>query len=112
MDLANVLTEIAPALVFGGGLLWNFSKQITKIDAQIQALEHRVSDCKGHIEGNRQGRIEVFGVINNTLKPKDNELSERLARVEERLNGGADLSEIYQELATLKAELKCSKKEG
>ena len=109
MDIANILTEIAPALVFGGGLLWNFSKAITRIQAQIQALEHRLQDSKTHIEGNRQGRRDVFGVINGTLKPKDNELSERLARVEERLNGGADLSEIYQKLATLEAEMKCNK---
>ena len=106
MDIANILTEIAPALVFGGGLLWNFSKAITKIETQLQSLQHQVEDCKGHIEGNRKGRIEVFGVINGSLKPKDNEMSERLARVEEKLNSGANLSEIYQKLATLEAEMK------
>mgnify|MGYP003628778314 CR=1 FL=1 len=93
MDYANILTEIAPILATAGGLLWSFSKKV-----------HQIEDMKNHIEGNRQGRIEVFGVINNLLKVKDNELSERLARVETIIEKGIDKDTI-QRLATIEAEL-------
>lgn len=109
-SLSNIVTEIMPALAAAGGLLWNFSKQITKIEAQLQALQHQVEDCKSHIEANRQGRVEVFGVLNNTLKPKDNELSERLARVEEQVRQGMTPAEVYSRLAKLEAELTCMEK--
>ncbi len=104
MDYANILTEIAPILATAGGLLWSFSKKVTRIEAQLAALQQQVEDMKNHIEGNRQGRIEVFGVINNLLKVKDNELSERLARVETIIEKGIDKDTI-QRLATIEAEL-------
>ena len=104
MDYANILTEIAPILATAGGLLWSFSKKVTRIEAQLAALHHQITDMKNHIEGNRQGRIEVFGVINNLLKVKDNELSERLARVETIIDKGIDKDTI-QRLATIEAEL-------
>jgi hypothetical protein len=106
MDVGQIILDIAPVLAATGGLLWKFSKQITKIEAEIQALQHQVEDCKRLIEGNRQGRIEVFGVINNTLKVKDNEISERLARVETLVSAGITPSEVYTRLAKLEAELK------
>ena len=34
MDYANILTEIAPILATAGGLLWSFSKKVTRIEAQ------------------------------------------------------------------------------
>ena len=104
MDYANIVTEIAPILATAGGLLWSFSKKVTRIEAQLAALHHQITDMKNHIEGNRQGRIEVFGVINNLLKVKDNELSERLARVETIIEKGIDKDTI-QRLATIEAEL-------
>jgi len=104
MDYANILTEIAPILATAGGLLWSFSKKVTRIEAQLAALQHQLQDMKNHIEGNRQGRIEVFGVINNLLKVKDNELSERLARVETIIEKGIDKDTIRR-LATIEAEL-------
>lgn len=106
MDMAKFFLDVAPVLVATGGLLWNFSKKITAIEAQMQALQHQVEDCKRLIEGNRQGRIEVFGVINNTLKVKDNEMSERLAKVETLVSAGITPSEVYTRLAKLEAELK------
>lgn len=104
-NISTLLMDILPAIVAAGGLLWNFSKQITRIEAQLQALEHQVRDCKESIEANRQGRIEVFGVINNTLKPRDEQTSERLARVETRLDQGIAPSEVYTRLAKIEAEL-------
>jgi ribosomal protein S16 len=104
-NLSTVLMDILPAIVAAGGLLWSFSKQITRIEAQLQTLEHQVRDCKDSIESNRQGRIEVFGVINNSLKPRDEQASERLARVETRLNEGIAPSEVYTRLAKIEAEL-------
>ena len=104
MDYANILTEIAPILATAGGLLWSFSKKVTRIEAQLAALHHQITDMKNHIEGNRQGRIEVFGVINNLLKVKDNELSERLARVETIIEKGIDKDTIRR-VATIEAEL-------
>jgi len=101
-EFTSILTEIMPALIFCGGLLWNFSKSITKIEAKLQAVEHQVEDCKKAIEGNRQGRLEIFGVINGTLKPKDNELSERLAKVEVQVVAP---SEVYTRLAKIEAEI-------
>lgn len=109
-SLSKILTEVMPVLAVAGGLLWNFSKQITKIEAQLQGLEHQVDDCKKAIEGNRQGRVEIFGVLNNSLKPKDNELSERLARVEEQARQGITPSEVYTRLAKLESELSCLEK--
>jgi hypothetical protein len=104
-SISTLLMDILPAIVAAGGLLWNFSKQITRIEAQLQALEHQVRDCKDSIEGNRQGRIEVFGVINNDLKPRHEIASERLARVETRLNEGIAPSEVYTRLAKIEAEI-------
>jgi hypothetical protein len=101
-EFTSILAEIMPALIFCGGLLWNFSKSITKIEAKLQALEHQLDDCKKGIEGNRQGRLEIFGVINGTLKPKDNQLSERLAKVEVRVIAP---SEVYTRLAKIEAEI-------
>lgn len=106
MDMAQFVMDVAPVLAATGGLLWNFSKKVTKIEAQMQALQHQVDDCRGLIEGNRQGRIEVFGVINNTLKTKDNEMSERLARVETVVQAGITPAEVYTRLAKIEAELK------
>ena len=106
-SITSILTEILPALLAGGGLLWNFSKEITRIQAQLQALRHQIEDCKGHIESNRQGRIDVFGVINTSLKPQIQGASERIARLEERVRGGVDSKEIYSRLARLEAELNC-----
>lgn len=106
MDMAQFVMDVAPVLAATGGLLWNFSKKVTKIETEMQALQHQVDDCKRLIEGNRQGRIEVFGVINNTLKVKDNELSERLARVETVVDGGITPAEVYTRLAKIEAELK------
>lgn len=108
-SFAQILTEIAPAIIAGGGLLWSFSKQITHIEAKLQNLEHSISDCKEGINLNRQGRIEVFGVINGTLKPKDNDMSERLARVEERQGHSINISELYTRLARLESEMSCLK---
>lgn len=104
-EISAHVMDIIPVLVASGGLLWNFSKQITKIEAELQAVKHQVDDCKAAIEGNRQGRIEVFGVINNHLKPKDNELNERLARVETKLDAGITPSEVYTRLAKIEAEI-------
>lgn len=106
-SFSDILTEILPALLAGGGLLWNFSKEITRIQAKLQALEHQINDSKGHIESNRQGRIEVFSVINNVLKPRDNSSSERIARLEEKVSVGVDAKDIYSRLSRLEAELKC-----
>jgi len=105
MNFSSVLTEIAPIMITAGGLLWSFSKQITRIEADLQALQHQVDDCKGHIEGNRQGRIEVFRVINQNLKVKDTELSERLARAETIISHGVD-KETLTRLAHIEAEIK------
>ena len=104
-SVSTLLMDILPAIVAAGGLLWNFSKQITRIEAQLQALTHQVQDCKDSNEANRQGRIEVFGVINNDLKPRHEIASERLARVETRLNEGIAPSEVYTRLAKIEAEL-------
>ena len=114
MDISNLLTDVAPALIAAGSLLWSFSKQITKIEAKMQSLNHRIDDAKISIESNRQGRIEVFGVINETLKPKDSEMSERLARLEEKMSRNIDVPEIYTRLAKLESEIKCidSKKDN
>lgn len=109
MNVSQLLMDILPAIVAAGGLLWNFSKQITRIEAQLQALEHQVRDCKDNIEANRQGRIEVFGVINNNLKPRHEAASERLARVETRLNEGIAAGEVYTRLAKIEAELEILK---
>jgi len=106
-SITSILTEVLPALLAGGGLLWNFSKEITRIQAQLQALRHQVDDCKNHIESNRHGRIDVFGVINSSLKPQIQNASERIARLEERVSGGVDSKEIYSRLARLEAELSC-----
>lgn len=106
-SISSILTEILPAVLAAGGLLWNFSKEITKIQAQIQALEHQINDCKGHIESNRQGRIEVFHVINNSVKPSIQTTSESVARLEERLHSRVDPKEIYSTLARLEAQLAC-----
>lgn len=106
-SISSILTEILPAVLAAGGLLWNFSKEITKIQAQLQALNHQLQDCKGHIESNRQGRIEVFNVINNVLKPIDQASSERIARLEERFQSTVDSKEIYSTLARLEAQLQC-----
>jgi hypothetical protein len=106
MEIAQLVMDVAPVLAATGGLLWNFSKKVTKIEAQMQALEHQVNDCKAAIEGNRQGRIEVFGVINNVLKVKDNEMSERLAKVETIVSTGITPAEVYTRLAKIEAELK------
>lgn len=101
-EFTSIIQEIMPALIFCGGLLWNFSKSITKIEAKLQALEHNVVDCKTAIEQNRLGRVEVYGIINGVLKPKDNELSERLAKVEVQVVAP---SEVYTRLAKIEAEL-------
>lgn len=103
--LSAHIMDIIPVLLASGGLLWNFSKQITKIEAELQALKHQVDDCKAAIEGNRQGRVEVFGVINNVLKPSDNALNERMARVETKIDTGITPSEVYTRLAKIEAEL-------
>lgn len=103
--ISSHIMDIIPVLLASGGLLWNFSKQITKIEAELQALQHQVTDCKSAIEGNRQGRIEVFGVINDSLKPADNNLNERLARVETKIDTGITPSEVYTRLAKIEAEL-------
>ena len=79
--IASLFMEVMPAVVAACGLLWNFSKKVTKIEAQLQAMEHQIEDCKHLIEGNRQGRIEVFGVINGALKPKDADLLGGISRV-------------------------------
>ena len=110
MEFSQLIMDILPVLAATGGLLWNFSKKVTKIETQIQALQHQIEDCKAAIEGNRQGRIEVFGVINNTLKIKDNDLSERLARVETVVDGGITPAEVYTRLAKIEAELNTFKK--
>ena len=109
-SFATQIMDIIPVLLASGGLLWSFSKQITKIEAELQNLKHQVKDCKSAIEGNRQGRIEVFGVINNTLKPTDNALNERLARVETKLDTGITPSEVYTRLAKIEAELDALRK--
>lgn len=109
-SFATQIMDIIPVLLASGGLLWSFSKQITKIEAELQNLKHQVEDCKSAIEGNRQGRIEVFGVINNTLKPTDNALNERLARVETKLDTGITPSEVYTRLAKIEAELDALRK--
>jgi hypothetical protein len=103
--VATFMLDVLPAVVAAGGLLWSFSKQITRIEAQLQALEHKVQDCKDSIESNRQGRIDVFGVINNDLKPRHESANERLARVETRLNEGIAPSEVYTRLAKIEAEI-------
>jgi len=108
-NISQLLMDVLPAIVAAGGLLWSFSKQITHIEARLQALTHQVQDCKDGIEANRQGRIEVFGVINNDLKPRDEQSSERLARVETRLNEGIAPSEVYTRLAKIEAELEVLK---
>ena len=108
-DFTNIIQEIMPALVAGAGLLWSFSKQVTQIEAKLQALQHQLDDCKKLIEGNRQGRIEVFGVINGSLKPRDTEISERLARVETTIETGITPSEVYTRLAKIEAELEAGK---
>jgi uncharacterized protein YqgV (UPF0045/DUF77 family) len=104
-NFSAYIMDIVPVLLAAGGLLWKFSKQITQIEAQLQALLHQVEDCKKAIEGNRQGRIEVFGVINNSLKVKDNEMSERLAKVETKIDDGITPSEVYSRLAKIEAEI-------
>lgn len=106
-SFGSLLTEVAPAIIAAGSLLWSFSKQITKIEAKLQTLTHAVKDCKDGIEGNRQGRIEVFGVINNILKPKDNEVSERLARLEEKAltKASVDPKDVYTRIAKLESRL-------
>ena len=104
-NISGYFMDLVPVLVAAGGLLWNFSKQITRIEATLQSLKHQITDCKAAIESNRQGRIEVFGVINNTLKAKDNELSDRMARAETKLDQGITPSEVYTRLAKLEAEL-------
>lgn len=106
-SFSSLITEIAPAIIAAGGLLWSFSKQITKIEAKLQSLEHAIQDCKDGIEGNRQGRIEVFGVINNSLKPKDSEVSERLARLEEKalVKTSVDPKDVYTRIAKLESRL-------
>ena len=109
-SFATQIMDIIPVLLASGGLLWSFSKQITKIEAELQNLKHQVEDCKSAIEGNRQGRIEVFGVINNTLNPTDNALKERLARVETKLDTGITPSEVYTRLAKIEAELDALRK--
>ena len=48
-------------------------------------------------------------MINNNLKPKDEVNSERLARVETRLNEGIAPSEVYTRLAKIEAELEVRK---
>lgn len=106
MDVTQFIVDVAPVLAATGGLLWNFSKKVTKIETQMQSLEHSIADCKRLIEGNRQGRIEVFGVINNVLKTKDNEMSERLACVETVVSAGITPAEVYTRLAKIEAELK------
>lgn len=108
-NISQLLMDVLPAIVAAGGLLWSFSKQITHIEARLQSLTHQVQDCKDGIEANRQGRIEVFGVINNDLKPRDEQSSERLARVETRLNEGIAPSEVYTRLAKIEAELEVLK---
>ncbi|MAF79891.1 hypothetical protein CL629_02300 [bacterium] len=105
----SILQEVMPAIIGCAGLLWSFSKKVTQIEAQLQALQHQITDCKKLIEGNRQGRIEVFGVINNSLKPRDVEISERLARVETTLEAGITPSEVYTRLAKIEAELEASR---
>lgn len=104
-SITSFIAEIAPVLVTAGGLLWSFSKQITRIEAELQALQHQMQDCKTSIEQNRQGRIEIFGVINSALKPKDNEVDVRLARVEETIKNGISPAEVYTRLAKIEAEL-------
>ena len=104
-NITTFMLDVLPAVVAAGGLLWSFSKQITRIEAQLQALEHKVKDCRDSIEANRQGRIEVFGVINNNLKPRHEAANERLARVETRLNEGIAPSEVYTRLAKIEAEI-------
>ena len=108
--IASLFMEVMPAVVAACGLLWNFSKKVTKIEAQLQAMEHQIEDCKHLIEGNRQGRIEVFGVINGALKPKDADLSERMARVETVIQAGITPSEVYTRLAKLEAEIETLQK--
>ena len=44
-------------------------------------------------------------MINGTLKPKDDSLNERLARVETKLDAGITPSEVYTRLAKIEAEL-------
>jgi len=104
-SVSTYFMDIVPVLLTAGGLLWKFSKQVTHIEAEIQAIRHQIEDCKKAIEGNRQGRIEVFGVINNVLKVKDNELSERLAKVETKIDDGITPSEVYTRLAKIEAEI-------
>lgn len=102
---AAQIMDIIPVLIASGGLLWSFSKQITRIESELLHLRHQIDDCKAAIESNRQGRIEVFGVINGTLKPKDDALNERLARVETKIDAGITPSEVYTRLAKIEAEL-------
>ena len=102
---AAQIMDIIPVLIASGGLLWSFSKQVTRIESELLHLRHQIDDCKAAIESNRQGRIEVFGVINGTLKPKDDSLNERLARVETKLDAGITPSEVYTRLAKIEAEL-------
>ena len=92
-----------------GVWLWTVSKQVTQIEAKLQALQHQLDDCKALIEGNRQGRIEVYGIINNSLKPRDTEISERLARVETTIKTGITPSEVYTRLAKIEAEIESTR---
>lgn len=107
--IAGFVQEVMPALVAAAGLLWSFSKQVTQIEAKLQALQHQLDDCKALIEGNRQGRIEVYGIINNSLKPRDTEISERLARVETTIKTGITPSEVYTRLAKIEAEIESTR---
>ena len=100
--LTTVLAQFGPIIATAGGLLWSFSRQITRIEAELQSLRHQLEDCKKGNEDNRQGRLEVFGVLNGVMKPKDNELSERLARVE-TLQSIMSPSDMIERLAKIEA---------
>ena len=105
MSFNQLLSELVPILIATGSLLWSFSRQVTRIEAKLQALELQSAEQSKHIETNRQGRTEIFGVINSTLKPRDQEIAERLARVEEKLNTSNFPVELYSRIAQIEAQI-------
>lgn len=105
MSFENLLSDLVPILIATGTMLWGFSRQVTRIEGRIQALELQSGEQSKHIETNRTGRAEIFGVINTTLKPRDQELAERLARVEEKLNTQNFPVELYSRIAQIEASI-------
>jgi hypothetical protein len=101
MDLTNIIMTITPALLSAGGLLWSFSRQITRIEAELLTLRHLERELSAKCETNRVGRGEVYGVLNNDLKPSISSISERVARLEERAKNRIDSHAVVERLARL-----------